>query len=124
MNWYLKVLKAYATFEGRAQRAEYWFSYLFYTIFLIIAIIVDVAMGTYDEMSGLGLISGLFILIHFLPFLAVSVRRLHDIGKSGWWYLLIIIPLIGPLVLLVFAVMDSKEANRYGPNPKLAAAVV
>lgn len=123
MNWYLKAFKQYATFSGRAQRAEYWYFVLFYSIGIIVLSFLDGMLGLYSVEVGIGLLGGVFILLHILPSLAVSVRRLHDIGRTGWWYLLVIIPLIGPIVLLVFSVLDSKEDNQYGPNPKLAAAV-
>jgi uncharacterized membrane protein YhaH (DUF805 family) len=79
---------------------------------------VDGIIGTFSAKDGMGLLSGIFILVHLLPAIGVAVRRLHDIGKSGWWYLLVFIPFIGAIVLLVFFVMDSKEENLYGPNPK------
>lgn len=123
MNWYLKAFKQYAEFSGRARRAEYWYFVLFYTIGIFVMSFLDGALGLYSVKAGIGLLGGIFILVHILPSLAVSVRRLHDIGRTGWWYLLVVIPLIGPIVLLVFSVMDSKEDNKYGPNPKLAAAV-
>ena len=118
MNWYLKALKKYAVFSGRAQRSEYWFFILFYSIGYIVLSFIDGMIGTFSIDSGMGLLSGIFLLVHLLPSIGVSVRRLHDIGKSGWWYLLVILPIIGPIVLLVFFVMDSKEDNQYGSNPK------
>jgi len=118
MQWYLKVMQQYAVFSGRAQRAEYWFFILFYMLGYIILVVVDLLLGAYNAESGFGLLSGIFLLVHLLPSIAVSVRRLHDIGMTGWWYLLVIIPIIGPLVLLIFFVTDSKDNNEYGPNPK------
>jgi len=117
MDWYLKAMKLYATFEGRAQRSEYWFFTLFFMIGYIAFIIIDVLIGTIDTESGLGLLSGIFLFAHIVPSIAVTVRRLHDIGKSGWWFLLFIIPIIA-LIAIVFMLMDSKEDNKYGPNPK------
>ena len=118
MNWYLKALKQYATFSGRSQRSEYWFFILFYSIGYIVLSFVDGMIGTFSFEAGMGLLSGIFLLAHLLPYIGVSVRRLHDIGKSGWWYLLVILPIIGPIVLLLFFIMDSKEDNQYGANPK------
>ena len=118
MNWYLKAFKQYATFSGRAQRSEFWFFILFYMIGFSVLTVIDTFIGTYNVEAGIGALGGIFVLVHFLPALAVSVRRLHDIGKSGWWYLLNLIPLIGPIVIIIFAVLDSKEDNEYGPNPK------
>jgi uncharacterized membrane protein YhaH (DUF805 family) len=120
MKWFLDALTArYATFEGRARRAEYWYFVLFYCLAIIVLSVVDTVVGTYREDIGVGLIGGLFMLATFVPALAVTVRRLHDTDRSGWWVLLDLVPFIGALVLLVFTVLDSQPgANRFGPNPK------
>ena len=118
MDWYLKAFKQYAVFNGRAQRSEYWFFVLFYAIGYLIVSIIDGVIGTYSIESGMGALGTIFVLVHLLPSIAVGVRRLHDIGRSGWWLLINLIPLIGPIVFIVFAVTDSKEDNEYGPNPK------
>jgi len=119
MNWYMVALRQYATFEGRSRRKEYWFFVLFNLIAVILLAIVDGITGTFDETVGLGLLSGLYCLAVFIPSMAVTVRRLHDTNRSGWWVLIGLIPLIGGIVLLVFTVMDSQPgANRFGPNPK------
>jgi len=118
MNWYLKALKQYATFRGRAQRAEYWYFLLFYIIGVFILVMVDAMIGTFNENIGIGVLSGLFVLSNIIPSIAVSVRRLHDINKTGWWYLINFIPLVGPIVFFIFTVLDSKEDNKYGVNPK------
>ena len=118
MNWYLGVLKKYAVFNGRAQRAEYWYFVLFSTIVSIVLMVLDAMTGTLDAQTGYGLLSGLYTLAVFIPGLAVSVRRLHDIGKSGWWLLIALIPLIGAILLIVWFATDSKEDNQYGKNPK------
>lgn len=118
MNWYLKALKQYAVFNGRAQRSEYWFFTLFYTIGFIILTVIDAMIGIYSVEAGIGLLGGIFALAHLLPSIGVGIRRMHDIGKSGWWLLINIIPLIGPIVFIVFAVINSKEDNQYGTNPK------
>ena len=120
MNWYLQALKNYAIFSGRARRSEFWFFVLFYFIGIFITFFLDGMLGTFNEEAGLGLFSGVFLLGHIIPSISVSVRRLHDINKSGWWYLLNLVPLIGPLVLLFFAILDSTPDNEYGSNPKLA----
>lgn len=123
MNWFLVVLKKYAIFTGRAQRAEYWYFFLFYILIFIGLSIIDGIMGSFSAESGIGLLSGLYTLAMFIPSLAVGVRRLHDTGRSGWWLLIGIIPLIGPIVLIVFFVQDSVPGdNLYGPNPKAAVA--
>jgi uncharacterized membrane protein YhaH (DUF805 family) len=121
MSWFLAALRKYATFSGRAQRAEYWYYVLFYILFSIALGFVDGVMGLYDDEAGVGLLSGLFYLALLIPSLAVSVRRLHDTGRTGWWLLIGFIPLIGAIVLIVFTVQDSTPGpNQYGPNPKEA----
>lgn len=124
MNWYLEVLtKKYATFEGRARRKEFWFFVLFNFLALLVLTIVDGVTGTLDEKTGLGLLSGLYLLGVLVPSIAVTVRRLHDTDRSGWWVLIGFIPLVGALVLLVFELLDGTPgANRFGPNPKDVAA--
>jgi uncharacterized membrane protein YhaH (DUF805 family) len=122
MKWFLIVLRKYADFTGRAQRAEYWFFTLFFLLFLLALSLVDGAAGLFNAAYGLGLLGGLFALAMILPSIAVSVRRLHDTSRSGWWYLISLIPLIGHVVLLVFVCLDSTPGtNAYGPNPKEAA---
>lgn len=119
MNWYLEVLKKYAEFSGRARRKEYWMFTLFNSLFLIIAIILDNVLGTAIEDVGYGLLYFLYALAVLVPGLAVSVRRLHDVGKSGWMILISLIPIIGAIWLLVLMVTDSNPGdNQYGPNPK------
>ncbi len=123
MNWYIEVLKKYATFNGRARRKEYWFFALFNLIFTIVAAVVDNLLGTFSPEAGVGLLGTIYLLAVLIPALAVSVRRLHDTGRSGWWLLIMLVPLIGAIVLLVFMVLDSKpETNEYGVNPKAAVA--
>jgi uncharacterized membrane protein YhaH (DUF805 family) len=118
MDWYLKVLKNYVGFSGRARRKEYWMFTLFSLIVAVVLAIID-GMGGFMTDSGMGLLGLLYSLAVLLPSIAVSVRRLHDIDKSGWWLLLILVPLIGAIVLLVFAVMEGTRGdNRFGPDPK------
>ncbi|EHR0248254.1 TPA: DUF805 domain-containing protein [Vibrio parahaemolyticus] len=112
MDWYLAVLKKYAVFSGRARRKEYWMFFLFNLIFSFILGFVDGFLGT----VFIGTIYGLAVLI---PGIAVTVRRLHDIGRTGWWVLIGLIPLIGLIVLIIFAATDGNEGiNEYGSNPK------
>ena len=116
MEWYLKVLKQYADFNGRARRKEYWMFVLFNVIASIILGAIDGAVGSYGALAGL---YGLAVLI---PSLAVGVRRLHDIGKSGWMLLVAFIPVIGFIWLLVLLIMDGTPGeNQYGANPKEVA---
>jgi len=127
MNWYLKVWKQYADFSGRARRKEYWMFYLFNVIVeMLFAIIIGIAavgiMTTSRDESLLflaaipAIIYGLAI---FIPNLAVTVRRLHDTGKSGWWIFISLIPLVGGIWLLVLLCTDSESGtNKWGDNPK------
>lgn len=123
MNWYLKVLKMYANFSGRARRKEYWMFTLFHYLAIIILFVIDGITGSLDSESGFGLLSALYILGTIIPGLAVTVRRLHDSGRTGWWLLLYFIPLIGPLTIFIFTVFDSDlSTNEYGDNPKTSQA--
>tara|TARA_B110000967_G_C18677564_1_gene456331 strand:+ start:250 stop:636 length:387 start_codon:yes stop_codon:yes gene_type:complete len=127
MEWYLKAMKQYTTFSGRARRKEYWMFVLFYSLFLIIAMILDNVAGLCFETefmgqtisAGYGWLYLLVGAIHFIPALSVVVRRLHDIGKSGWMYLVVFIPIIGFIWILVLLVKDGEAGdNEYGANPK------
>ncbi len=120
MNWYLAVLKQYATFSGRARRKEYWFFMLFNLLFTVGLTVLDMVFGTYNAEMGWGALSLVYTLAVLLPSLAVTVRRLHDSGKAGWWILLVFIPVIGGIIMLVLMCLDSKPDNEYGPNPKHA----
>ena len=121
MNWYLKVLKQYADFSGRARRKEYWMFVLFNMIFAIVAAILDNVLGIAMEGTGYGPLYGIYALAVLIPGLAVAVRRLHDVGKSGWMILITLIPLIGAIWLLVLLVTDSNLGeNQYVQNPKEA----
>ncbi len=123
MNWYLAVLKNYAGFSGRARRTEYWMFVLFNAIFSSIAVFLDYIFDI-DFGYGYGAISGLYSLVVFIPSLAVSVRRLHDIGKSGWMLLIGLIPLIGVIWLIILFVTEgNKGENQYGPDPKAMTAI-
>ena len=119
MNWYLKVLKQYADFNGRARRKEYWMFVLFNMIFAIVAMILDNILGLTAGELPYGVFYFLYALAVLIPGLAVAVRRLHDVGKSGWMILIALIPLIGAIWLLVLMVTDSNPGeNKYGQNPK------
>lgn len=119
MNWYLGVLKKYVVFEGRARRKEYWFFVLFNVLISMGLAIIDRLTGTVDPETGLGALSGLYALGVMLPGMAVSVRRLHDTGRCGWWLLITLIPVLGAIIFLYFLVLDGDaESNEYGPSPK------
>ncbi len=119
MNWYLKVLKQYADFSGRARRKEYWMFILFNLIFAVVAMVLDNMLGIAWESIGYGPIYALYGLAVLIPGLAVIVRRLHDIGKSGWMFLVAFIPIAGAIWIIVLMCTDSQPgANKWGENPK------
>lgn len=129
MNWFLKVLKQYADFNGRARRKEYWMFVLFMIIIYAIAMILDNILGTTFKMAGVsmgyGYLYTLVGLAALIPSLAVGVRRLHDINKSGWYILVGIIPFIGAIVLIVWFVKEGDHGpNQFGPDPKDESAPV
>ena len=117
--YYLDVLKfKYAKFFGRARRSELWY-------FALFNFIVSLGLGMVDAFTGLGFLSSVYGLAVLVPSLAVGVRRLHDTGKSGWWILVGLVPLIGWIVLIVFYLQDSQPFdNQYGPNPKADSVIV
>ena len=124
MEWYLKVMRDnYANFSGRARRKEYWMFVLVQAIVMIGLMILDSVLGLDFELQGISLGYGYLYLIglivHFIPSLAVLVRRLHDVGKSGWFYFIFLIPIIGVLWLLVlYCTEGQKQDNKWGPDPK------
>jgi uncharacterized membrane protein YhaH (DUF805 family) len=118
LSWFIEALRKYAVFSGRSRRKEYWFFVLFVVIISIVLSIIDGLIGT-SRSTGVGLLSTIFSLAILIPNISVSVRRLHDIDRTGWWILISLVPLVGWIVLLVFNVQDSTPGtNRYGPNPK------
>ena len=130
MNWYVKALKQYVDFSGRARRREYWMFVLVNVVIVIVLSVIDTLLGTggfratagggsFYAANSLGLLSGLYTLAVLLPSIAVTVRRLHDTDRSGWWILLGFIPIIGGIILLVFYVLEgTRGPNRFGPDPK------
>ena len=124
MVWYLEALKKYAVFGGRARRKEYWYFVLCNVIVSLVLSGLDALLGTFSSSANVGLLSGIYALAIIIPTLAVSVRRLHDIDRTGWCVLIHLVPVIGSIVLLVFAVLDGTPGqNRFGPNPKASSRV-
>lgn len=111
MEYFLGPIKKYVEFQGRAGRKEYWMFVLCYVIVSIIASIID-------SIIGISLLSTVLALGLLLPSLALGARRLHDTGRSGWWQLIAIVPLIGAIILIIFFVQASHEENEYGPKPE------
>ena len=117
MNWYLEVLKKYAVFTGRSRRKEYW-------MFALFNLLIAFGLGVVEGILGSpGVLGGFYSLAVFIPAIAVGIRRLHDTDRSGWWLLLILIPILGALALLVFLAQDGTPGeNEFGVNPKEATA--
>jgi uncharacterized membrane protein YhaH (DUF805 family) len=111
------ITKKYADFSGRARRSEYWWFYL-------AVVLVGVVFSVLGQVADLFTILYYVVLLALLvPFIAVGVRRLHDTGKSGWFLLIGLIPIVGTIILIVFFVQDSNPGdNQYGANPKALAA--
>ena len=105
MNWYLKVLKNYAVFEGRSRRKEYWYFSLFYILFAFLIAFIT-------RISGIQFLYPIYMLASIIPALAVSVRRMHDINKSGWF---ILIPIYN---IILYCTNGTVGPNQYGSDPK------
>lgn len=119
MDWYIKCLKQYADFKGRARRKEYWMFVLINFIIALVLNIIDSFTGTINATTSVGLLGGIYSLVVLIPSLAVCVRRLHDIGKSGWYFLICMIPLVGAIILIVWYCKEGeKNENEWGPDPK------
>ena len=119
MNLYLNALRRYAVFEGRSTRQEYW-------LFVLINVLIQIAAFTIASFTPesvaivIMLAYAAYVLITLVPSIAVTVRRLHDMNRSGWWILIALFPFVGGIVLLVFLATEGDlNANKYGPNPLL-----
>lgn len=122
MQWYLKVLRQYADFGGRARRTECWMFALFNVVILTVLVVVDTA-ARLSIGPHTGLLGSIYLLAVLVPGLAVGARRLHDIGYSGWWQLLGLVPVVGwAVVIRMFCMDGDPEPNRWGPNPKAIQA--
>ncbi len=118
MNYFIQALKKYVDFSGRARRKEYWMFILFYMLFMIAAMVID---GILIAITGIAIspLTSLFSLAMLLPTIAVSVRRMHDLGKSGAMVLITLVPLIGGIWFLVLAATEGQAGeNQYGSDPK------
>ncbi|MEO8516184.1 MAG: DUF805 domain-containing protein [Flavobacterium sp.] len=122
IDWYKKVMfENYANFSGRARRSEYWYYILMNVIIFIFSIILCACLDSISESLaevGIGILL-LYFLAIVIPSLAVLVRRLHDIDKSGWYYFIRFIPIIGPIWLLIMLCTNGIQGrNNYGDDPK------
>ena len=105
----------FANFNGRARRSEYWYFTLFN---FLVSFVIGAVAGFIAPQAAAGL-GGIYGLITFIPSIAVGIRRLHDTGRSGWLYLLVLIPIVGGIIVIVFLCQDSQPGrNAYGFNPK------
>lgn len=118
MKEFLDVFKKTLDFKSRSRRKEYWMFILFTSIISVVLSIIEIVLGL-EIATDIGLLSTIFTLIILIPSLSVTVRRLHDIGRTGWWVLLSFIPILGWIVLFIFTLLDSEAgSNKYGSNPK------
>lgn len=120
IEWYKKVVfENYANFSGRARRSEYWY-------YTLASVIISIILSTLDKVTNLtfgfadsGILSSIYSLLVFLPGLGVMVRRLHDVGKSGWFFLIVLLPIAGVIwLLIVLCTEGDSGTNAYGPDPK------
>jgi uncharacterized membrane protein YhaH (DUF805 family) len=122
MHYYTDAFKKYAEFSGRATRTQYW---MFVLWNLVVSIVIGILAPLIFSENIANIIGYLYLLAVIIPSLAILARRLHDIDRSGWWILIGFVPLIGAIVLIIFAVLDSTPGtNSYGPNPKGVTAPV
>jgi uncharacterized membrane protein YhaH (DUF805 family) len=127
MAWYLLAWQRATDFSGRSRRKEYWMFHLFtFVVAMAIGLVALVIGLLFDANDGMIILTGglgIYSIVIIVPSLSVLVRRLHDIGKSGWWYFISLVPIIGGIILFVFTVLDSEpDRNEYGPNPKVVGS--
>ncbi|MDD1783619.1 DUF805 domain-containing protein [Enterovibrio sp. ZSDZ35] len=111
MEYFIGALKKYADFTGRARRKEYWMFILCYALLYVAFVVIDL-------ITGIELLTAVYSIALLIPSLSIAARRLHDTGRSGWWQLIALIPVIGWIILIVFLAQDSHDDNKYGANPK------
>ena len=117
MNYYIEAIKKYAVFTGRARRSEYWYFVLFNFLAAIVVVFLGGLFNDRDQT-----LYRLYVLAMFLPALGVTIRRLHDIGKSGWWILFVLVPVVGAIFVIVWEATEGQPgSNKYGLNPKETA---
>ena len=119
MEWATMPLRRYAEFRGRSRRKELWMYFLLTVVATVIARVLDGVLGVMSAAPGVGIFTILTSLALIVPSTAVIVRRLHDTERSGWWYLIGLVPLVGGIVLLIFFLNDGTPCeNRFGSDPK------
>jgi len=107
MEYFITPLKQYADFSGKATRKEYW-------MFILLSTLINIGLMVIDVVLNTAFLSAIFSIALLIPSISCATRRLHDIGKSGWWQLLYFIPLIGVIVVIVFLCQRSNEESEYG----------
>ena len=114
MYWYINALtKKYFCFTGRARREEFW-------MFVLFNLLASILAGMVDGILGTAFLGVTYAVLTIIPGVAVSVRRLHDTNRTGWWYLILLLPLIGLIVFLIFAILEGTSGdNDYGEDAKL-----
>jgi uncharacterized membrane protein YhaH (DUF805 family) len=125
LSWYLIAWQRAADFSGRSRRKEYWIFHLFNAIVALALVLAAVPFSDKDKPGAIALaLLSVYCLVVLVPSLSITIRRLHDIGKSGWWYFVGFVPLIGGIILFVFSVLDSEPgANQWGVDPKASERV-
>lgn len=123
MKWYLRALKHYAVFRGRASRKEYWSFVVFQVLAVLVISAAERELAIANPEILFGWFTAGFLVLTLLPGLGITIRRLHDTGRSGWWGLLHALPVLGTLLLQAFMLpAGARGANRYGPPPTRIAA--
>jgi len=118
MNGYTTAMRRYVEFSGRSSRSEFWLYTLVYVIIYLVAAVIDAFVFGMNVMQHIGIVTGIVALVHFIPSLAVSIRRLHDTDRSGWWLLIVFVPLIGAIWLVVlYCFSGTPGTNRFGSEP-------
>ena len=116
MSGYINAMRRYVEFGGRSSRSEFWFFVLFYLIIIVVAVIIDTAVLGSQMQQGIGILSGIVVLVHIIPSISAGVRRLHDSDRSGWWWFIGLVPFVGFIWLIVLYILEGTPGpNRFGP---------
>ena len=113
-EYFIEAFKKCTDFSGRARRKQYW-------MFILVGAIIYLVLAIIGTILGTMWLSTIYSLILLLPSISITTRRLHDIGRSGWWQLIYLIPLVGLIVMVIFLCQDSHKENKYGVSPKSVA---
>lgn len=120
-HWYFEALRRWSEIAGRSRRMEYWTFSLMNPVIGFVVILIGSLSNNETVLKAVIIALLFFYLLLIIPSFTITIRRLHDIGKSGLWFLIVFIPIIGPIILFIFTIMGSQSGtNQYGPNPKEA----